>query len=196
VTNVVDDVDDASVLVVCTANQCRSPLGAAFLRVRLAERAPRVRVASVGIRAVADLPATESTIAAAAARRVDLSAHRTRRIEAAQVSAADLVIGMERGHVQEAVLLDPSALTRSFTLKELARRARAAGRRGYREPLAAYTARLAAGRQLTDLLGSSREDDLDDPTSNRMIDHDSAAAEIDDLVAVVVEAVWNPLGLD
>lgn len=195
-TNTIEDVDTANVLVVCTANQCRSPLAAAFLRQRLAERAPGVRVASVGVRAVAEMPATESTIAAAAARRVDLSSHRTRRIEAAQVRAANLIIGMERGHVQEAVLLDPRAFTRAFTLKELARRARASGRRGYRETLAEYTARLAEGRQLTDLLGSSRDDDIDDPTSNRMIDHDSAAAEIDDLVAVVVEAIWNPLGFD
>ena len=195
-TNTIEDVDTANVLVVCTATQCRSPLAAACLRQRLAERAPGVRVASVGVRAVAEMPATASTIAAAAARRVDLSSHRTRRIEAAQVRAANLIIGMERGHVQEAVLLDPRALTRAFTLKELARRARAGGRRGYRETLAAYTARLAEARQLTDLLGSSREDDIDDPTSNRMIDHDSAAAEIDDLVAVVVEAIWNPLGFD
>jgi protein-tyrosine phosphatase len=195
-TNVIEDVDSAKVLFVCTANQCRSPLGAAFLRARLADRVPGVRVASVGIRALPDQPATEPTVAAAAARSIDLSAHRTARIDARQVRAANLVIGMERGHAQEAILLDPSAMTRTFTLKELARRARTTGRRGYREPLAAYTARLAEGRQLVDLLGSSREDDVDDPTTNRLVDHDSAAAEIDDLVAVVFEAVWNPLGFD
>jgi protein-tyrosine-phosphatase len=195
-TNVIEDVDAANVLFVCTANQCRSPLGAAFLRVRLAARAPGVRVSSAGVRAVPNLPATAPTIDAAAARRVDLSAHRTTRIDGRQVRDANLVIGLERGHVQEAVLLDPSAFTRAFTLKELARRARQSGRRGYREPLAAYTARLADGRQLTDLLGASRDDDVDDPTTNPLVDHDSAAAEIDDLVAVVVEAVWNPLGFD
>ena len=98
--------------------------------------------------------------------------------------------------MQEAVLLDPSAFSRSFTLKELVRRGRAVGRRGYRESLADWTTRVSAGRRPVDLLGASRDDDIDDPTTNPMVDHHSTAIEIDELVATVVELIWNPLGLE
>jgi len=186
------------VLFVCTANRCRSPLGEALLRAQLQARTPDVvvDVSSAGVSAVAGTTATSPTIDAAAALRVDLSAHRSVRLDAAQVRAANLVIGMERRHVQEAVLLDPSAFTRSFTLKELVRRGRAVGRRGYREPVAAWTSRVSAGRRPIDLLGSSRDDDIDDPTTNPKVAHQSTALEIDDLVGTVVELIWNPLGLE
>ena len=194
----VSDTEQSRVLFVCTANQCRSPLGEALLRVQLQARAPDVvvDVSSAGVSATAGTTATSPTIDAASTLRVDLSAHRSVRLVAAQVRAANLVICMERRHVQEAVLLDPSAFTRSFTLKELVRRGRAVGRRGYREPLADWTARVSAGRRPIDLLGASRDDDIDDPTTNPMVAHQSTALEIDDLLGTVVELVWNPLGFD
>jgi protein-tyrosine phosphatase len=190
--------DDGRVLFVCTANQCRSPLGAALLRAQLRARTPDVivEVASSGVAASAGTGATTPTIDAAAALRVDLTTHRSTRLDAAQVRAASIIIGMERRHVQEAVLLDPSAFSRSFTLKELVRRGRAVGRRGYRESLADWTTRVSAGRRPVDLLGASREDDIDDPTTNPMVDHHSTAIEIDELVGTVVELIWNPLGLE
>ena len=185
-------------LFVCTANQCRSPLGAALLRAQLQARTPDVivDVTSSGVAASAGTGATTPTIDAAAALRVDLRAHQSTRLDAAQVRAASVIIGMERRHVQEAVLLDPSAFSRSFTLKELVRRGRAVGRRGYRESLADWTTRVSAGRRPVDLLGASRDDDIDDPTTNPMVDHHSTAIEIDELVATVVELIWNPLGLE
>jgi len=193
----VSDDDHYRVLFVCTANQCRSPLGAALMRAQLQSRTPDVvvEVASSGVSASAGSGATTPTIDAAAALRVDLSTHRSTRLDAAQVRAASLIIGMERRHVQETVLLDPSTFSRSFTLKELVRRGRAVGRRGYRESLADWTARVSAGRRPVDLLTASRDDDIDDPTTNPLIDHLSTAIEIDDLVATVVELIWNPLGL-
>jgi protein-tyrosine phosphatase len=148
------------------------------------------------VAATAGTGATTPTIDAAAALRVDLRRHESTRLDAQQVRAANLVIGMERRHVQEAVVLDPSAFSRSFTLKELVRRGRAIGRRGYRESLADWTARVSAGRRPVDLLGASRDDDIDDPTTNAMVDHQSTAIEIDELVATVVELIWNPLGLE
>jgi protein-tyrosine phosphatase len=190
--------DGYRVLFVCTANQCRSPLGAALLRAQLLARTPyvAVQVMSSGVSASAGTGATSPTIDAAAALRVDLRAHESTRLDAAQVRGASLVIGMERRHVQEAVLLDPSAFSRSFTLKELVRRGRAVGRRGYRESLADWTARVSAGRRPVDLLGASRDDDIEDPTTNALVDHHSTAIEIDELTATMVELIWNPLGLE
>ena len=53
---------------------------------------------------------------------VDVSEHRSRRLEAGTMVNVDLVIGMERKHVREAVVLRPEAWPRSFTLRELVRR--------------------------------------------------------------------------
>jgi protein-tyrosine phosphatase len=44
-----------------------------------------------------------------------------RRLTAADVSSADLVLGLTRGHRAEAVELAPSAVRRAFTLLEFAR---------------------------------------------------------------------------
>ena len=50
------DTEPSRVLFVCTANQCRSPLGEALLRVQLQARAPDVvvDVSSAGVSAIAD----------------------------------------------------------------------------------------------------------------------------------------------
>ena len=64
------------------------------------------------------------------------------------VAAADLVIGMAREHVREVAVLDPTASTATFTLKELVRGASV--RRGPRrrdESLADWLARLGEGRR-------------------------------------------------
>lgn len=195
-SNVLPDVQTSHVLFVCTANQCRSPLGAALLRTRLQTLAPDVIVDSTGVSAIDGIPATSPTVTAAAALGVDLAQHRSTRLAVPQVRSANLIVGMERRHVQEAVLLDPSVFSRSFTLKELARRGRAVGRRGYRETLAEWTSRVNTGRRPIDLLGASRDDDLEDPTTNPLVEHDSTAAEIDELVATIAELIWNPLGFD
>ena len=74
------------------------------------------------------VPATDLAVAAAAARGVDISAHRSRMMTADDVADADLIIGMARHHVREAVLLEPASLARAFTLRELVRRAQGAPR--------------------------------------------------------------------
>jgi protein-tyrosine phosphatase len=174
------------VLFVCTANQCRSPLAAALLTAR----APALVVQSAGVQADGVSPATPSTIDAGRALHVDLQGHRTRRLDAAMVQAADLVVGMERQHVREAAILAPGAFARSFTLKELVRRGTAAGPRVPTETLPAWLGRVNSGRRPVDMLGTSRDDDLEDPTADPLIDHGGTARAIDELVASMVDLIW------
>ena len=61
---------------------------------------------------------------------IDLRDHRSRQLTEPMVTSADLIIGMGRRHVQEAVLLDPPCWPRAFMLKELVRRGNAVGPRG------------------------------------------------------------------
>ncbi len=153
-------MSDRTVLVVCTANQCRSPAAQALLTRALADRAP-VRVASAGL-LPGGAPAAPGMVAAAAAAGIDLTAHTSVQVDEAMVAGADLVVGMARSHVRETVLMAPDSWPRSFTLRELVRRAAAAGPRGP-QPWEEWLARVHHGRRHADLLGSSPEDDVADP---------------------------------
>jgi protein-tyrosine phosphatase len=177
------------ILVVCTANQCRSPLAAAMLRARLFSRAVDETVESAGL-GESGYPATSPTIEVAARAGYDLSDHRSTRIAADQIARADLVLGMERRHVREAVALHPGAWPRAFTLRELVRRGDAVGPRARHEDLASWLGRVHAGRRPTDMLGAGRDDDVADPTGDPLADYDSTARALDDLVTRVVALGW------
>jgi protein-tyrosine phosphatase len=178
------------ILVVCTANQCRSPLAAAGFRARAVDRGLVVDVFSAGIQAMPGLPATPPTIDAARRIGWDLSGHHSTPLVFDDVRRADLVIGLERRHVQEIVLSDPSAFTKTFTLKELARRGTEVGGRAPDEPVATWLSRVHGGRRAQDLLGISRDDDLADPTGSNAVDHRGTAEEIDALVIAVLDLLF------
>ncbi len=178
------------VLLVCTANQCRSPLAGVLLVEQLRRRDLDLVVETAGTTTVPGLPATRPTVAAAAALGLDLSEHRTRSAAPALIGSADLVIAMERAHVREVVVATPRAFGRTFTLKELVRRGNEVGPRAPGEPFATWLASVHEGRRPIDLLGESADDDIGDPTENRFLDHRSTAREIDDLLAEFVELAW------
>ena len=177
------------VLVVCTANQCRSPLGAAILEAALVAHGVSVMVESAGTDAVG-APATQGTVVAARRIGLDLSGHVATRLDRRAVEAADLVVTMERRHIQDAVVIDARAFAKTYTLKELVRRATAIGPRLDDESLDQWIVRLGANRRSVDVLGRSDADDVADPTASRLIDHDDLAAELRDLVDRFVALAW------
>ena len=177
------------ILVVCTANQCRSPLVAASLRAHLAGRDPELTVGSAGLGA-SGYPATSPTVNAARAFGLDLSQHRSRQLDAALTANAELIVGMERQHVREAVVLDQRVWSRAFTLKELVRRASAVGPRASDESLDQWLHRVGEGRRPADLLGQSRDDDVADPTTDPLADYATMAREVDTLVRDLVDLAW------
>ena len=111
------------VLILCTANQCRSPMAEVLLRRHLELAGVEATVSSAGLYD-GGAPATDHGVATMADRGLDLSGHRSRQVDEDMVRQADLVIAMTRMHVREAAVLLPDALRKTFTLKELA-----AGRR-------------------------------------------------------------------
>ena len=121
--------DPANVLMLCSANQCRSPMAEALLARRWARSRTRWRVRSAGLLgedAVGEPPPPE-VVAALAAYGLDISGHRSRRVTAADLGWADLVLGMSREHVRHAVVTVPDSWPRTFTLKELVRRGEETG---------------------------------------------------------------------
>ena len=176
-----------TVLIVCTANQCRSPLAGALLRRALEGIDVRVLDAGTG---EGGYPVTEGTLEVAERLDLELGDHLSTTIDAALVDQADLILTMERAHVRTIVLEHPDAWAKTFTLKELVRRSEALGTPRNGEPLAEWLAELHEGRNRVDLLGASPVDDVADPTSDRRVDHGSLAEELDALVDATVALLW------
>jgi protein-tyrosine phosphatase len=182
-----EHVTTETVLIVCSANQCRSPLAAALLRRALDGSDVAVLDAGTGENGY---PVTDETLTTASRLGVDLSEHRSTSIDPALVDAADLILTMERLHVRTIVVEDQEAWSKTFTLKELIRRAEVVGPRPSRQSLSEWLMTLHEGRNRRDLLGASPVDDVADPTSDRRVDHGAMAEELDELVAATVALVW------
>lgn len=162
-----------------------------LLRHRLAATDLDVRVSSAGL-LPGGRPATEHGQHTMATKGLDLSGHTSRQLDRALVAAADLVIGMAREHVREVAVIDPAALARTFTLKELVRAATATGPRPVDQPLDEWLARLGAGRRRERLLGVGHDEayDIADPVGLDRADYETTAAELDHLLALLVELAW------
>lgn len=90
-----------SILFVCTGNTCRSPLAEALARAELERRGWRqVQVASAGVAALPDAPASSAAIEAAREQGLDLTAHRARAATDDTVADADLILGMGPSHLE------------------------------------------------------------------------------------------------
>ncbi len=180
------------ILFVCTANICRSPMAQALLQVRAGSHAPEVAVASAGL-LEAGQPAAPGTLRVLEQIRIDGRSHLSRTVNAELLRRADLVLGMERRHVQEATLLVPEAFPRTFTLKELVRRGNAMGPR-HQETLQQWLARASAGRSTRDLLGANPDDDIADPYGGDEHEYERTFRELDRLVSRLVDLLWPAWG--
>ena len=162
----------------------------ALLRHRLQAIGVDAHVHSAGLLGD-DRSASTDGVAVMAARGIDTSTHRSRRMTQQMVEDADLVIGMAREHVREAVLLIPDAWSRTFTLKELVRRGTEVGPRAPDQAIDEWLEKVAAGRTRADLLGSSDADDVADPIGQSRATYERTAAELEDLVDRAVALVWG-----
>lgn len=161
------------VLYVCRANQCRSAIAHLLLEQALAitsmSQEVEWSVASAGVSASPDArihPGAEAELLAHGHRGPPVDAFASTPLTADAVVAADLILTAERAHRAAVVLLDPTALRRTFTMRQFARLAssvhddsargftRSAGRALVSEAL-----RARGGMQPVDLV----DDDIPDP---------------------------------
>ena len=161
----------------------------AFLRHRLEGRSVDVDVGSAGLRLVGE-PASANGVDVLRERGLDLSAHRSRIVDRQLLEGTDLALAMAREHLREAVLARPDIWPRAFTLKELVRRGGAIGPRAPGESIDAWLARVHSGRNRAELLGSSRDDDVDDPIGLDRSAYMKTADELSALVDRLVDLMW------
>ena len=113
------DRPNSRLLMVCTANECRSPLAQRIAQRILGDAG--VHVAGAGVRAQEDRPMCVVSAAELGdddGERAFAEAHRSRRLTEQDVRSADLVLVMERDHRSAVARLAPGTQSRVFTLRE------------------------------------------------------------------------------
>jgi len=169
--------------MVCTGNICRSPMAEAILRDELARRGcSDIEVASAGTWADLGNRATPEALEVLAARGIDFAAHRSRPVDLAELTEADLVVAMTSVHLRELRALAEEVGTKLVLMKELVEM-----------ELADARAPDLSGR-LAGLLLSKRPEprralDLDDPMGLPVQAYERAVGEIELGVTALVEAL-------
>jgi protein-tyrosine phosphatase len=165
----------------------------------MAEVLFRDRLAAAGIDAVVtsagDLPggspASPGSVKAMAARGLDLQRHVSQTLTPELVERADLIIAMGRRHLRSAVAMHPAAFTRTFTAKELVRRAIPVGARRPGQTLGDWLAAVHQGRTLTGLHGDDTTDDVVDPIGRPDREYEATAVELTDLIDHIVDVAFE-----
>jgi protein-tyrosine phosphatase len=183
-------ISGSEVLVLCTANVCRSPMAEALLADRLAALGSGASVRSGGMLEDGQPPCPEA-IAAMAGYGLDIGAHRSHRVTARDLEHADLTLAMAREHVRHAVVTAPAVWPRAFTLRELVRRGAVIGPRPPGESLGDWLTRAHDGRQRAELLGDSAKDDVADPIGGPQSWYTETAATLSELLDHLVDLCWR-----
>jgi protein-tyrosine phosphatase len=121
---------------------------------------------------------------------IDLRAHRSRALSAPMLLEADLVIGMSRRHVQEAILLDPPCWPKAFMLKELVRRGDLIGPRRSDQGIRSWIDAVHGDRTRAALAHRSPADEVADPYGRSLERYRSTAAELDQLTGGLIGLLW------
>jgi protein-tyrosine phosphatase len=162
----------------------------ALLRDRLARRGVPAHIHSAGL-LDGGVPASAHGVDVLRSRNLDLADHRSRTLSPDLVEGTDLLLGMARVHIREAVVLRPEVWPKAFTLKELVRRGEDIGARAAGQPLEEWLLKAHAGRTHAGLLGEDPADDIFDPIGSSRAQYEKTAAELEDLIDRLVALLFD-----
>ena len=110
----------ARILVICTANICRSPVAAALLRDRLRQRGlTDWTVGSAGTWAMAARPASRYSVEVMGRHGFNITDHRATMVEEGHLRDADLALTMEDGHAEALRAEFPAQAHKVYMLTEM-----------------------------------------------------------------------------
>ncbi len=109
------------VLLVCTANICRSPMAMGLLRERLRKDGleNQVSVSSAGVYGLDGNPASQPGVEVLAERGIDIADHRAHTVDEHEITEASLVLVMEEAHRRTLFYNYPHLLGKIFLLSEM-----------------------------------------------------------------------------
>jgi protein-tyrosine phosphatase len=102
------------ILIVCMGNICRSPAAEYLFRERMGSRG--IELCSAGIIAVVGNPMDATVLQLLSENGVDGTPHRAHQLTPSMLLQADLVLGMEKHHVDKIVQLAPEARGKVYLL--------------------------------------------------------------------------------
>jgi protein-tyrosine phosphatase len=102
------------ILVVCVGNICRSPTVEALLKSRLAHRG--IDVSSAGLGALVDKPMDSTALEVLREHGGDLPDHKGRQLTREHLQQADVILAMEKRHVDRIVEMAPEVRGKTFLL--------------------------------------------------------------------------------
>ncbi|MBN2366650.1 MAG: low molecular weight protein arginine phosphatase [Calditrichaeota bacterium] len=113
-----------TVLLVCTANVCRSPMAEVILRRLVTERGLQdiIEVKSAGIYAMDGQKSSDLTVKVAAENGLDLEGHRSQSITPRMIHQSDLILVMTPNHRNDLLQFFPKQTGKIYTLKEFERK--------------------------------------------------------------------------
>lgn len=128
-----------TVLVICTGNTCRSPMAEALLRqaFRAASR-DDIEVRSAGMMAIDGAPASEHAVSVMAQLGAYLEGHASRALRGSDARTADVILAMERMHVEELSRHFPHCAAKTYLISE-------------------FGPEAVRGKDVPDPMGSSRD---------------------------------------
>ena len=89
-----------SVLMVCVGNICRSPMAEALLIDRLSDsNYSKINITSAGVGALVGHEADATAKELMTEKNIDVSMHRARQLSTELISEYDLILVMEKGHI-------------------------------------------------------------------------------------------------
>jgi protein-tyrosine phosphatase len=170
-----------TVLFICTANVCRSPMAEVLLRAELSSRCAELNIRSAGFLGEGS-PADKKSVWAMEKLGIELTGHASTHVSTAVEQKPDLILVMAREHLRMLTKLHPDVIERAFTLKEFVRLATIEGERNPGEPLTGYIERVAAGRGVSAVTSPGLEEDVADPIGQRRAAFFRCASELKALV--------------
>ncbi len=110
-----------TILIVCTANQCRSPFAAAVLtpQITRAGLGDRWQVESAGIWATPNLPPTGMAQRVAAKRGLAIDGHRSQIVDESRMRSSSLIFVMTRNHREALAAEFPFVANKVHLLSEI-----------------------------------------------------------------------------
>jgi protein-tyrosine phosphatase len=184
-----------TVLVVCHANLCRSPMAERLGRTAIAEglgdHAGEFEVISAGTHAWTNRPMHPLAAEVLAERGIDGAGFSSQRLTEGLVKRTDLVLTATRRQRAECVALDTSAVHRTFTIPQFGRYVAAVPPYGLiamwppRRRLRAMVEQVPVIRGALPV-GSAEDDDLPDPVRSPIEVFRRTATEIQSVVDVMI----------
>jgi ribose 5-phosphate isomerase B len=134
-------------------------------------------------------PATREAIEVMAEMGVDISQHRSALVRDVIGSKPDLIICMTRQHLRSTVEIDPSALSRTFTLDEIVELAERHVSRLESETASEFLGRISS-RSISELTKANTKGDIADPIGQSIEVYRHCASELSHMVGICASLLW------